>query len=70
MYNQIFGLKNCNHFTMETLTTPLQQTSNLIGTRFMPLFVLNGAMHVSDEELAESAKAYVSYVLQPAKIKA
>ncbi|GAA3332920.1 hypothetical protein GCM10020331_094910 [Ectobacillus funiculus] len=26
-----------NHFTMETLTTPLQQTSNLIGTKFFYL---------------------------------
>ncbi|MBM7619983.1 putative NADPH-quinone reductase [Bacillus tianshenii] len=59
-----------NHFTMETLTTPLQQTSNLIGTRFMPLFVLNGVMHVSEEELAANAKAYVEYVLQSSIIKA
>ncbi|MDP4169685.1 MAG: NAD(P)H-dependent oxidoreductase [Bacillota bacterium] len=59
-----------NHFTMETLTTPLQQTSNLIGTKFMPLFVLNGVMHVSDEELAESAKAYVEFVQKPTKSEA
>lgn len=54
-----------NHFTMETLTTPFQQTSNLIGTKFLPLFVLNGVMHVSDEELADHAKKYAEYVLQP-----
>ncbi|PGM50889.1 NAD(P)H-dependent oxidoreductase [Bacillus sp. AFS053548] len=54
-----------NNFTMETLTTPLQQTSNLIGTKFMPLFVLNGVAHVSEEELLENAKAYVKHVTQP-----
>ncbi|WML60838.1 NAD(P)H-dependent oxidoreductase [Neobacillus sp. PS2-9] len=59
-----------NHFTMETLTTPLQQTSNLIGTRFMPLFVLNGVAYVTDEQLAQSAKEYVEYVLQPSLIEA
>lgn len=57
-----------NHFTMETLTTPLQQTSNLIGTKFLPLFVLNGVMHVSDEELAQNAREYIQYVLQPSNI--
>jgi putative NADPH-quinone reductase len=58
-----------NHFTMETLTTPLQQTSNLIGTKFLPLFVLNGVMHVSDEALTDNAKKYVEYVLHPSKIE-
>jgi len=35
---------------------------------FLPLLVLNGVMHVSDEALAENAKKYVEYVFQPSKI--
>lgn len=54
-----------NHFTMEQLTAPFQQTSNLIGTRFLPLFVLNGVAKVTDEELSACANAYASYVRQP-----
>ncbi len=54
-----------NNFTMEQLTAPFQQTSNLIGTYFMPLFLLNGVAKVTDEELASSTAAYVDYVSQP-----
>ena len=31
-----------NHFTISELTKPFQATSNLIGTTFLPSFVLNG----------------------------
>lgn len=53
-------------FTVPELLRPLEATSNLIGTRFLPPFVLYGvAQHLSDEELEQSAKDYVAYALKP-----
>ncbi|WP_308636946.1 NAD(P)H-dependent oxidoreductase [Paenibacillus silvisoli] len=51
-----------NRFTMEELLKPIQATNNLIGTTFMTPFILNGVMHVSDEQLAQNTAAYVKYV--------
>lgn len=51
-----------NRYTMEELLKPLQATSNLIGTNFLPMFVLNGVAHVTDEELAQSAADYVTHI--------
>ncbi|KEO84142.1 NAD(P)H-dependent oxidoreductase [Tumebacillus flagellatus] len=52
-----------NNYTMEELLRPLEATSNLIGTKLLPSFILNGASNLSDEELEASAKAYVQAVL-------
>lgn len=52
-----------NHFTMGELTTPFQATSNLIGTTFLPPFVLNGINSLSDEDIANSAQEYAKSVL-------
>ncbi|WNR43068.1 NAD(P)H-dependent oxidoreductase [Paenibacillus roseipurpureus] len=51
-----------NRYTMEELLKPFQATSNLIGTKFMTPYILNGVMHVNDEELARSTTDYVKFV--------
>ena len=53
-----------NHFTVSELTKPFQATSNLIGTTFLPSFVLNGMRNLSEEEIERSAKRYVEAVLK------
>ncbi|WP_244444701.1 NAD(P)H-dependent oxidoreductase [Paenibacillus camerounensis] len=52
-------------YTVTELLRPLQATSNLIGTSYLTPYVLNGVNHLSDEELEQSAKDYVTYALTP-----
>lgn len=52
-----------NNYSMSELLKPFQATSNLIGTKFLPAFILNGAYTAIDEEIKESAKEYVNYIL-------
>jgi putative NADPH-quinone reductase len=52
-----------NHFTISELAKPFQATSNLIGTTFLPSFVLNGTRNLSDEVIAKSAEQYAKAVL-------
>lgn len=52
-----------NQFSMSELLKPFQATSNLIGTRFLPAFVFNGAYTSIDTEIEESAKEYANYIL-------
>ncbi|UQZ84141.1 General stress protein 14 [Paenibacillus konkukensis] len=54
-----------NQFSMSELLKPFQATSNLIGTVFIPPFVLHGIHALSEEELSLNAKRYADYVLQP-----
>jgi putative NADPH-quinone reductase len=52
-----------NKYTVPELLRPLQATSNLIGTRYLTPYVLYGVFQLSDEELKQNAKDYVSYAL-------
>jgi len=52
-----------NKYTMSELLRPFQATSNLIGTKFLPAFIFNGAYTANEEEIKESAKAYANYIL-------
>ncbi|MED3867076.1 NAD(P)H-dependent oxidoreductase [Priestia megaterium] len=52
-------------YTVSELLRPLQATSNLIGTRYLKPYVLYGVNQLSDEQLAQSAKNYVVYALNP-----
>jgi putative NADPH-quinone reductase len=52
-----------NNYAMSELLKPFQATSNLIGTKFLPAFIFNGTYNAIDEEIKESAKAYVNYIL-------
>lgn len=52
-------------FTVPELLRPLEATSNFIDARYLAPFVLYGVEHHSDEQLAEIAKEYVTYALNP-----
>lgn len=50
------------NYTIHELLRPYQATSNLIGTKFLKPFVIEGASSISDKDLATSAKNYVEYL--------
>ena len=48
---------------VDTLTyRALQQTANLIGMKFLPAFILHGAVQVSAAEIDQSAEAYYRHI--------
>ncbi|TGA96909.1 general stress protein [Sporolactobacillus shoreae] len=51
-----------HHFTISELTRPFQATSNLIGTRFLPIFKRYGVRLLSDVGLQKSAEDLVTYL--------
>lgn len=52
-------------YTVPELLRPFQATNNLIGTRYLTPYVMYGVVHMSDEQLEQSAKDYVTYALNP-----
>ncbi|NQX67898.1 NAD(P)H-dependent oxidoreductase [Paenibacillus alba] len=54
-----------NQYTLPELLRPFQATSNLIGTHYLTPFSVNGVYQATDEQLDQSAKAYVAYALDP-----
>lgn len=54
-----------NHYTMSELTRPLQATANLCGMHFLPSFLLQGMMSLTDEKLQKSAEELATYVTNP-----
>jgi len=56
-----YGPNGYNRFTMAEMTRPYEVTSDIIGTRFMPLFVVHGAMSISDEALERTASMYADF---------
>ncbi|MGZ4107412.1 MAG: NAD(P)H-dependent oxidoreductase [Tumebacillaceae bacterium] len=55
-----------NRYSMSELLKPFEATSNLIGTKLLPSFILHGIFQVGDEELEANAQAYANYVLSQA----
>jgi glutathione-regulated potassium-efflux system ancillary protein KefG len=51
-----------NNYSMSELLKPLQQTANLIGMKYLPAYVLHGAVQVSEAEIAASAVSYVEHI--------
>lgn len=51
-----------NKFTLEELLRPIEATSNLIGTKLLPYFILSGTMTISDEEVQASAVEYAKLI--------
>lgn len=47
-----------NKFTISELIRPLEATSNLCGMVWQPVFSINGALKISDEELEHGAQEY------------
>ena len=54
-----------NNYSMSELLKPLQQTANLLGMKFLPYFVLHGAVQASAEEIDLSAADYVAHITNP-----
>ncbi|WP_317638237.1 NAD(P)H-dependent oxidoreductase [Lactobacillus xylocopicola] len=52
-------------YTMEDMLLPFMATSNLIGTKFVEPFILQGVMqNLTDEQLEDYARNYVDYILK------
>jgi glutathione-regulated potassium-efflux system ancillary protein KefG len=62
---EAYGPDGYNGYSMAEMTRPYEVGSNLIGMRFMPLFVIHGAMTIGDEELDRLAATYAQYVIEP-----
>ena len=54
-----------NNYSMSELLKPLQQTANLIGAKFLPPFLLQGAVQATPEQIDESARRYVRHISDP-----
>lgn len=54
-----------NNYSMSELLKPLQQTANLIGMKFLPPFILHGAVQMTPDQMDESAPAYVKHICDP-----
>ncbi|MNI75036.1 General stress protein 14 [compost metagenome] len=50
---------------MSELTRPFQATANLCGMHFLPSFLLQGMMTLTEEELQQSAEALAVHVTHP-----
>ncbi|TLS36171.1 NAD(P)H-dependent oxidoreductase [Pseudalkalibacillus caeni] len=51
-----------NLFSMSELTKPFQATANLTGMRFLPTFMKQGVRYFTNEEVRESAEAFVHHL--------
>ncbi len=47
-----------NHFTMQQLLAPIQQTANLCGMDFLPPFVVHGTHSLSSARITDHANDY------------
>jgi len=47
-----------NHFTMQQLLAPIQQTANLCGMDYLPPFVVHGTHSLSPAQIADHANDY------------
>lgn len=52
-------------YTLAELLRPFQATSNMIGTRYLAPYAAYGVMQLSDEQVEQTAKAYLTYALNP-----
>lgn len=54
-----------NHYSISELTKPFQATANLCGMKFLPTFLLQGMMNLTEERLQGSSEALAAYVTNP-----
>jgi putative NADPH-quinone reductase len=52
-------------YTLTELLRPFQATSNMIGTKYLVPFTISGVMQLSDEQIEQATKDYLSYALNP-----
>ena len=54
-----------NSYSMSEFLKPLQQTANLIQTKFLPPFIFHGAVGASEAAVRQSADNMVAHILDP-----
>jgi glutathione-regulated potassium-efflux system ancillary protein KefG len=54
-----------NSYSMSELLKPLQQTANLIGTKFLIPFVFHGAVQSTPDRIEASARDYLAHICDP-----
>ncbi|MNN84381.1 General stress protein 14 [compost metagenome] len=54
-----------NQYSMSELTRPFQATAGLCGMHFLPSFLLQGMMTLTEEKLQLSAEALAAHVTNP-----
>lgn len=52
-------------FTLEELLSPIQATSNIIGTQYLPPYLLYRVGDLTDEQLSEHTEGYIEYITNP-----
>lgn len=62
---QAYQAGGFNHYTMSELTRPLQATANLCGMHFLPSFLFQGALNLTDEKIEQNAEELAAYVTNP-----
>lgn len=58
-----YQLEGTFKYTLEELLRPLQATSNMIGTIYLPPYAAYGVMQLSEEQVVQTGKDYVAYAL-------
>jgi len=51
-----------NLYPLEQLLRPFEVTASIIGTSFLPIFVVYNSMQLSEEELSLKVKEYANYL--------
>ena len=54
-----------NGYSMSEFIKPLQQTANLIQTKFLPGFIFHGAVRASEDDVRQSADDMAKHILDP-----
>lgn len=54
-----------NGYSMSEFIKPLQQTANLIQTKFLPAFIFHGAVTASEADVRQSAEDMVKHITDP-----
>lgn len=54
-----------NSYSMSEFLKPLQQTANLVQTKFLPPFVFHGAVHATEAEIEQSARELAAHITDP-----
>lgn len=54
-----------NTYSLSELLKPMQQTANLIGMKYLPIFKMHSAVIADDETLDKSAKDYLEHITNP-----
>lgn len=51
-----------NNFSINEFLKPFQQTANLVGMKYLPYFVFNGARSAPVETIKKSAADYIAHI--------